>query len=187
MPMLYVANPTIQNQRVYYRLDFNAEGQRNPNLKGAFKLRDIAPGRQEPVGGTLAHPMQVQEIIQQLRTYGALDVSEVGGQRHFVHHIFSVDRPIPKAVIERVHEQNKGIQTEQGRQRRIAAALAANEILNNTVDEATPPPFTVEFEQDEQSELGEKRIEEGYHVVADARPDAPQPKAQRAPRQKKAA
>lgn len=180
MPRIYVANPTIQNQRVFYRLDFNGDGQRNPGLRTALKFKDIAPGQQEAVGGDLAHPMQVGEIVQQLQVYGGMDASEANRQNGFVTYLYSVDKPVPKATVMKVHNFNQGVQVADGKRRRVAAALAASEILNNTVAEDSPPPFTVEFEQEEVSEAGEKAIGEGYHVVAEPiRGDQP-------PRQKRA-
>lgn len=169
--MLYVANPTTQAQRVYYRLDFNGDGQHNPGLKGASKFTDIPSGQQRPIsGGELAYPLQVQDIIRQLKVFGALDVSEISGQNRSISYIFSIDKPVPKPLIERALDQNRGFMMESGRQRRIAAALGASEALNNTVAESMdadmpePAPLSVEFEQETAAEAGQKAVAEGYDI-----------------------
>jgi hypothetical protein len=83
--------------------------------------------------------------------------------------------------MERVVEENKVALVNQGKDRRRRAAIGTNNMVQQTlaqqmaaanIDPNEEPPMAVEvgFEQLEQSEAGERRIEEGYRVDATAAP-----------------
>src|ERR1700680_4580579 len=173
MSRLCIANPTLQHQIICYRLDYSKEGELNANSKyQPARQQDCAPGRQVLIGGDF-HPMQIKEIVEQLTTFGLIkieDVTRLG--RMPVTYIASVDKAVPAAVIQMVRDHNSQLRVEEGHERRKKAAVASEQIVQNTVAnqladfgiEAQPERTTVAFEQLDQSEAGEKRIEEGYKI-----------------------
>lgn len=174
---LYVANCTIQTKRVFFRLDFDTSGERDP--RSTFmqpKHVDIGSGRQYPVGGDL-HEVQVREIEEQLRLYGAIDVSEAQKLPRRADFVLSRNKPVPAQVIERVYGLNNAILVREGVTRRQQAAIAANDALQHHVEDQVPK-FEVEVQQlDESGVEGEKMLEEGVRVVRN--PTAAPPAAPR--------
>lgn len=179
MSRLYIANVSEQTQVVCYRLDYNKKG--DPEVMRQFqpaKQQDIPPRRQVQIGGDF-HMNQITDIVDQLEKYGltaVVDVPRLG--RKVVPYIYSIDKPVPADVMRKVRDNNRGIMAEQGHQRRLKAAVATNEIVQQAVAsefaakgiDAEPADKTdVTFEQIEQSEAGEPRIEQGVHVVPDAK------------------
>lgn len=175
MHRLYVANISRQTQVLCYRLDFDKEGQRkdtNRRFEPA-KQQEVAPGRQGQLGGDF-HMMQITEIVGQLAKYGMVGVVDVPRMPRGVHNIvYNIDKPVPAEVMRRVQDHNAGVLVQDGRERRKKAAVATNELVQQTVahqfaekgiDDTPADRTDVTIEQLEQSELGEKRIEEGYHV-----------------------
>lgn len=177
---LYVANPTDQSQLICYRIDFDADGkQKDTNRRfQPARQQEIKPGTQAQLGGDM-HKAQIDDIVGQLRVYGMVYVSEVGkvGATK-IPYIYNVDAHVPADVMRRVQFHNKGVMTEDGRDRRARAAVATNELVQHTVQNQfleqgipTQPADTtlVSFEQEEQTEHGEKKIEEGYEVVPEGK------------------
>lgn len=183
---LYVANCTRQNWQVQYRLDFNLQGEREPNARfQPAKQQDIPPGRQVQLGGDM-HITQIEAIVEQLAKFGLKGVVDVPGLRTASKRftpadigttplIFNIDKPIPAEVMRQVQHVNSTILIEQGRMRRQRAAVAvndlvqtkvANEFMAAGVDELPTDKIDVGYEQLEQSEAGESKIEEGYRVGA---------------------
>jgi hypothetical protein len=194
MAKLYVANTTKQNQRVYFRLDFDvdAEGRRSTILRfQPAKYVDIPPGQQRVIGGEI-HQDQVESIVEQLRPYGLAGVTEVASLAAVTPYIFNLNQPVKADHIRYVMAKNEGLQIEEGRQRRAKAAIIMNETVSNAVanqfaqqgiQKEPVQDFEVEFEQLDQSEAGEKRIEEGYRID----PNAPPPPAAAKAAKRKAA
>lgn len=175
MPKLYVANCTRQNYNCQYRLDFTANGEPVPT--GRFhpaKSQVINPGRQVVLGGTDMHMTQIEDIVEQLKIYGMIGVSEINelqGQK--APYLFDVNKPISTNDIRRVVDHNDGVAVIDGRKRRANAAVVVNDVLAHKID-SEMKPVDVEFEQLQQSEAGEKTIGEGYRID----PAAPGPKGQ---------
>jgi hypothetical protein len=186
MASLFIANCTPQTKEIYYRLDFDIDGKKkdtNRRFEPA-KKQTIPPGKQAVIGSTGMHPMQIQDIVDQLARYGLHGVTDLTRRDPLtvVPMVFNVERPVPKQIMERVVEENKLALVNQGKERRRKAAVGANEIVQHTLAaqmaaagmnaEPTDESQGVEvaFEQLEQSEAGEKRIEEGYRVDAAAAP-----------------
>ena len=128
---------------------------------------------------------QITDICEQLEVYGlvaANDVSRLG--RKVAPYVFNIDYPVPAETMRKVRDSNESSQVQQGRERRQKAAIATNEIvqqtvsnqfLENGIEDEPSDRVSVAFEQEEQTEAGEKRIEEGYKVSSTA-PIAPAPK-----------
>lgn len=182
---LYIANPTSQNQRICYRLDFNADGQIDPRRTNqAAKQQDIPPGRQVMVHSDGLHISQIDEIVGQLQRYGMVGVADVPGLKTSVKRfdpkslavtplIFNVEKPVPPDVMRTVQDVNKRVYVGQGKERRARAAVAVNSIVEQTINHESAAAgaeigpvdsIDVAFEQLDQSEAGEARIEEGYKV-----------------------
>jgi hypothetical protein len=178
MSKLYIANCTRQEQEVQYRLE---RQQLLPGQRPYPAMRfQIPRGRQAVVGGDL--PLEkIQIIVEQLRVFGLKSVDEVKSDMRFTPYVFDVDRPVKVDVMRFVIAQNDGIRVEEGKERRVKAAVATNDLVTKAVTETLesvgiePPDVAVravEFEQVEQSEAGEKRIEEGFKLDANAPPPA---------------
>lgn len=182
MARLFIANASTQNQIISYRLDYAPDGTKDVRTLIPYKQTPpIPPGRQMPVGGDM-HLSQIDSILGQLRTYGLvaeIDVARLPrGQK--VTYISSVGQPVREETIRVVNDHNRGVKVQDGMIRRKKAAIAASAIVEHAVTEATPPgappapmsEFDLGFEQEEQSENGERRIEEGY-IVDPSAPVAP--------------
>jgi hypothetical protein len=165
MGSLYIANVSRQRQVIFYRLETNRKGEVDDRLRlRAATQQVIESGKQAPVGGDL-HPNQMSEIIEQLTTYGMVGVVDVPNQlQGVVPLIFNIDAPVPRHIMMKVVQHNSGAKVEEGALRRERAAIATNEALKNNVDNV-PQAFDVEFEQEEVSEMDEKSIAQGFHVV----------------------
>jgi hypothetical protein len=154
---LYVANATRQDQRVYYRLDVDKAGTVTSQIGVLPKHVDIKPGRQEAVGGELAHVSQLDTIIDQLTPFGAVKFDETNRLNHVAAYVYRVDQPVPKSVIDKVFNYNQATLDKVGHERRQTAAIVAGTVIAS--DEAK-----ISIEQMEESELGGKSIAEGYTV-----------------------
>lgn len=194
MSRLYVANCTRQPQLVYFRLDFNEAGVPAHNRFQPAKQMTIPPGRQVPLGGDL-HVNQIEDIIDQLSRYGLVASAEVPRLRKAAPFVFNLDQPVSADVIRTVSDINLGILTRQGAQRRAKAAVAVNETVTNAVanefaqrgiDAEPTDQIDVAFEQQEQSEAGEKLVAEGFRVRPEGTPGStPAPTARKFNRRRK--
>jgi hypothetical protein len=186
---LYLANPTRQEQIICYRVDFNKDGERLESDRTRFqpaRQQPVPPGRQIQLGGDM-HIHQIEDIIEQLKPYGLIGVTDVPRMdRKVVPYIFNIDAYVPLKTFKEVMDHNSGIHIQDGQHRRAAAAVASSELVQQTIAnqlmqvgiEQPPAEAAVEvsYEQLEQSEAGERTIAEGYRVD----PNAPGP--QQAPR-----
>jgi hypothetical protein len=170
MPKLYIANVTPQQQIITYRLDYASDGLRDPRVMIPARMTPPIPsGRQHPFGEMALS--QIESIVTQLEHYGLVAQKDLGrlprGRK--VTYLFNVDREVSAEAIRQAHAHNQGVRIDDGRERRKRAALGASDIVLKTVAEKSDVPaemtgFEMSIEQDEQSELGESRIEEGYKV-----------------------
>lgn len=168
---LYIANVTRQEHIVCYRLGASAGQKFTPH-----KQQPIPAGRQVQVGGDFTMP-QIDEIVHQLAPYGMIgvvDVPRLG--KNIAPLVYNIDRPVSTEVMRKVRGGNELVMIEDGSDRRRKAAVAANNLVQqavaeeyakNNVDQEPPDKTEVTFEQLDQSEEGEKRIEEGYRVQAE--------------------
>lgn len=184
MPDLYVANCTQQIQQCYFRRDFTAKGMPEIQYRPPTQ-REIKPGQQVKILDG-EHMNLVTSVTEQLQPYGLIGVADIPRARDVVPWIFNVDRAVTKGQIQAVMDHNSRVKLIDGKARRRKAAVASNDLVTDTVAkelarqslpaEAIPDTIetSVEFEQLEQSEAGESRIEEGIKVLPGA-PNAPPP------------
>jgi len=180
MTKIFLANPTRQHQRFYYRLDFAADGMPlNPRLQGN-KHTPLRPGEQQPIHGDLAPP-QVSEIIEQLKTYGAKTPEEAKRSRAVVTLIYQEGRQMTANQINDIFRMNKGLKAHEGQVRRRNAAIVSSDAIVHQVEEmnaamntdiAVPDKVDVEFEQVEGPSDNDDgpRLEEGIRVRREAPP-----------------
>jgi hypothetical protein len=176
---LFIANCTRQKQTICYRLDFDQIDGPQRAFRPAVQ-RPIEPGQQVKIEADTID--QLQAVCEQLQIYGLKGVTDIPRATDFVPIVFSTGVPVKKNAIVEVMQHNERIRIIQGKDRRQRAAVASNETVVNAVAselarQELPPeaiPETVEtvvdFEQLEQSEAGESRIEEGVRVSAAAPP-----------------
>ena len=160
---LYVAVTVRQKQRIFYRLDIDPSDGSIRSQAGVLpKHQDIEPGKQAAIGGDL-YPGQVDSIIEQLKVFGLMPADEVNRLTKLTPYIYSKDRPITRAAIEKAFNHNQAVLSKQGKSRREEAAIAAAVAINS--DEAK-----ISIEQVTESELGGESIAEGYTVDKTAPP-----------------
>jgi hypothetical protein len=147
MVYLYGANCTQQRQVIWYRLDFNTEGDARQRAN-ALKQISVDPGKQVPIGGNLEHLSQVDEIMKQLALVGGVGVEEFNRlpKNKQVVYLLSTGKPVPGRMIEEAHAHNRAVLRAQGQVRREQAAIGVNEIVERHID-ATVSKFDVEMEQ----------------------------------------
>jgi hypothetical protein len=168
MAKLYVANTTNQRQIVMYRLDFNSQGEADPNDRfRAARSAVIEPGRQIVLGGDL-HIRQIESIIDQLSRVGGLGINEVARPpgETTVAYLLSTEKPVSEHHIRSILAHNQGFLRAQGAERRAAAAVAANAAVEMHLQEPLPE-FKLEIEQ-QAPDPGDpdpgKLLEEGFTV-----------------------
>lgn len=178
---LFIANPTNQVEIVAYRLEFDREGNANPDRRfQPAKQQDIRPGQQAVVGGDL-HPKNVAAIIKQLERYGLVRAGDLGsikaGQK--VSYIAGEGLAVPAAAIRKVERHNMGVKQEEGRERRAQAAVATNELVQTTVNQqfaeqgipaqaADRTSIGIEQMDEDENQIG-PRIEEGFDIAPEGK------------------
>jgi hypothetical protein len=167
MGQLFLANVSYQNQIVMYNLSTDRQGEYSERLaKQGHRQEHIPSGKQQAIGGDL-HPNQMAEIIEQLEPYGLIAEKDIPNGMRGIHTlVYNIGVPVPQDKLRALHEHNTMVRLGQGATRRQAAAIASEEALTQRIAEP-PPLYEVEIEQEEQSEAGEKRIEEGFRVTHD--------------------
>lgn len=178
MAKLFIANVSKQIQIVCFRLDYGKDGElkdTNRRFEPA-KQQEIKPGQQVMIGGDM-HMRQIEDIVGQLQPYGLVGALDAPRLKSVAPLIFNIVNPVTTKTMEHVRDSNAELQTADGQERRKKAAVATNEIVQNTVaaqfaekgiQDEPADKTTVTFEQQDQSELGEKTIAEGYRVEAGA-------------------
>jgi hypothetical protein len=183
MSRMYVANCTNQVQTIFYRLDFTDRGTENRNARfQAPRQQSVQPGRQIQLGSDF-HVRQIEDIVSQLTPFGLIGTVDVPRQTGYAPLVFGLDRPISEDVLNNVKATNEGFLVEQGKLRRQRAAVVVNDAVQNRIkaeldakgitDVGAPDSVQLTIEQQEQSENGESRIEEGYVIDKKAPPGKP--------------
>jgi hypothetical protein len=155
---LYVANGTRQSQELYYRLDFNFEGNPVGQNGAPAAHQTIASGKQQPIGGELKHISQAESIIRQIERFGAISADQANRQTQFAPYVYSVDKPVSAKTIQKVFDQNQAFLSKDGAIRREKAAIAATELI------PTAQKVTIGTEQVSESEYGGPDIAEGVEL-----------------------
>lgn len=118
---LYIANCSHQQQHFNYRM-----------LESTRSFEQYVPiGGQIHISRTDLTQRDVDYIVEQNRRYGWLSVSEakekLGSER--IPMVFSVDKPVTAADMYRIINHNRGVLTEDGKQRRKEAAVNAHHVI----------------------------------------------------------
>lgn len=170
---LYVANCTRQRHVIYYRLDFDRDGNFSQSERQrSLKQISVDSGRQVTVGGDL-HQSQAQSIMDQLAKHGAIGIEEIKGGRlpkQMIPFVMSVIGEVPAKLMKDIHSHNTEILFSQGKRRRAAAALTANKAVEQ-ISQANVKEFEVEMEQlppsDGEDEPEGPALAEGYRKPAE--------------------
>jgi hypothetical protein len=167
----------MQDQSVCYRLDFDKQGNFDPEDKyRSYRQEKILSGYQIPIGGDL-HKAQLTSIIDQLKVNGMCKFDEVSKTKSFtVPYIYREDAEVPNEAIRRQRDINNGVHTKQGSDRRKAAAVGVSQAVLDASSIIAPKGVSIEFEQTKQSDMGERRIEEGVKVNFDSNDKGPRNK-----------
>ena len=167
MPTLHIANCTRQKRQLNYRLDMNADGIIAVNPGSPAKLIQIDAAKVGTL--VLQHPNQAKMIIDQMAGIGAVDLSDIERlQRNKTcPYIFSIDKPIKLAHIQKVYNHNRGVVTGSGEKRRQDAAIAANSAVEQQVGTEEVKQFELTLEGVENTE-GTKDV--GFRVDKTANP-----------------
>lgn len=173
MAKLYVANCTRQNFQCAYRLEYMPNGDLKPtqNVMPTFQL--IPAGRQVPLGGDVSLE-QIESLIRQLEPFGSKAEVETKRLKDGRVPLVWNHQPVTPETIRFVDAHNHSLLTVEGRERRLQAAIVADEALNNQMGSVTPL-FEVEVETEEVSVGDEtlKTLEEGIRISRPERGGAP--------------
>lgn len=174
MSRLFVVNCSAQNRQVYYRLDFAVDGNGNKMDARMLppKYLEIPAGGQVQFGGEL-FPGQAEELIQQLE-FGAgavgMDQIRTAKAQGVVKLVWSLDKPVPRAICEDVIAHNMGRLTDQGVERRKNLAIVSDyglrEIAADLGKDTSTTSFEMEFESVGQTdpEMTAPKLEEGLRI-----------------------
>lgn len=181
MPRLFIANCSKQNQVAYYRLDYSPDGNIDPRAAQRLLPRSIPIPKGRQVSLDLATLEQVKDVITQLTRMGmqgTVDLARLPNK--VVPYLFNIDKAVTADQIRHVLQHNDGMLVEDGAERRRLLAVAANEVAQSR-------SFEMSVEQQEQSEAGERRIEEGFRIDTTAEPPPPVARQRGRPRGRGAA
>lgn len=119
----YIANCTLQNQMINFRL---------PEARKVTSMT-IPMGRQKEVGDFVQ--LEIDAMIAALGPYGLVSVDDIGKSRTKITYVYSTKGPVPAEKIARAIDHNKGHLRAEGKKRREEAAIATNVGMNT---EETP-------------------------------------------------
>ena len=177
---LYVVNCTAQMRQVYYRTEYSLDTAGN-RINGQHippRFLDIPAGAQIPFGPDL-NIEQMQKIIAQLESgAGAVSVDEIktAKARGVVKLIWSLDRPVPRAICKDVQAHNMGRLSQIGEVRRKNFAINADYGLRLISESLGNPDQEPGFETEvhsfgkEDPEMTAPKIDEEIRVVKEGKP-----------------
>jgi hypothetical protein len=121
----------------------------------------ISAGQQIQIFGDM-QPEEVKSIIEQHEQYGFIEASRIKGQRDFVGLCYSVDAPVKLDYIKLAFDLNDKVLDERGQEIRKAAAIAADQYI----DQLTPGAVnnTRSSVIEEVSQDKDPSISEGFEV-----------------------
>ncbi len=190
MAKFFIANCSQQRQIISYRLDYEPNGLPNElrRFVKASETPPIPPGGQIALHGgrELDIVTQIPHLITQLERIGLTAEKDIGRIEIVTVYVYNIDQPVKETSIREVMEFNAGVRAREGANRRRAAAIAANNVLETNAAQAIlPQPETFETSV-EQIDLvtDESRLEEGYRL---GNPTGAPPSAPRTGRHRKAA
>lgn len=153
MTKVFLANPTPQNQQINVRM---------PESRKALAVT-IPMGQQRELGNGVFEAPEIDTIVEQLGPYGLYRVDEIKRARTKITYILSIGRPVTTAEIEMAVARNRGELHEEGKKRRVEAALAANASMNTAETPLNRMEMSVE-EASPGSLPSEEPIGEGFRI-----------------------
>lgn len=152
---LYAANVSRHEQMLWYRITrFNG---------GAAAHHTVPMGQQNVVLGTEMDEADVNQFMAQMERYGGIHMDDAAGYDKKVSVLFSINEPVPLALMRKHIDINNGILTEEGETRRIEMAVVDSQSIANiqtgagrtmdlSIEESEPGTIT---RQNGASPLGE--------------------------------
>lgn len=155
---LYVANCTKTNAVLAYRL---------LEVKNALS-QPVEAGQQIMLAKPDLNMIQIQHFLEQMRVYGLYVADELGAidKAALICWLAQIDKPLKGDKIQRALVHNNEALFNQGLGFRKAAAIAANNRINQYSPHAAG---TMEITIQEESEsnnsvTGDKLVAEGYRI-----------------------
>lgn len=171
---MYVANATRQTVNFVYR------------LPGQSGLRS----HMIPIGKQLLIPFDLDQqdinyIIETNAVYGFIDHKDIDRTKQFIGLCYSVDKPVPSPKIFNIMDHNMNVLQEQGQKNRQLAAVAANNILEDSLNqnkglaELAGMEMTITEEVKPGRASDDAPLNEGFHVSRSFTKEQSGQKAQR--------
>jgi hypothetical protein len=138
---LYIANLTKYDFQLHYWV----EGVTKPVIE------NIGPGKQKsiyPKGNDIDH----QRIVDQHKIYGMIPASEIDRNPGFIGQCYQFDKPITHDKLYTTMIRNDDVLNDQAHELRKQMAVASDDIVRRTFQEADTPlnNFEVQIEEVEQ-------------------------------------
>jgi hypothetical protein len=163
----YVANCTQQNQQLNFRLPLSRKPFSNT----------IPMGKQMLIGDLDAPSLDA--LRDQLGKYGLVHVDEASRSKVKITYLYAVGRPVKAEEIVSALRRNRGLLTEEGKERRLRSAVAANNAMNTEDTPLLKLETSIE-EESSGSIPSEEPIAEGVRI--DNTLETSENKPKRAPR-----
>lgn len=172
---LFVANPTRQRQVLFYRPFIEPPGAVR-SFRPASQI-EIQPGKQVPIPHDFASTEAADVVVGQISKHGAVAEKEVKGCKRYIRYVWNVGQPVGLSALRTAVALNKGIKTEEGKDRRMRAAVGVSETVQRVVAEqfaevgqgevAPTDKIDVGIEQLETTEENQVRTDESFRVRPD--------------------
>lgn len=157
---LYAANCTHQVQTVNYRLIEGVKGR-------GYNTQTIGAGRQVQIAGDLNTP-QIEAVVRQQTQYGWAGIPDLRPDL-FVPIVWSVDKPVPEAVMRDQIAVNSRILKAAGEKLRREAAIATSHGMREFSPNAADT-LAVSVEEEKTGTMdhgGDGPMAEGYRMNRD--------------------
>lgn len=168
MARLYIANCSNQRQIIMYRLDYEPDGTATQlrRFQQAKASPPIMPGQQIVLHGDLDIETQIPHVITQLEVFGLRAEKDIGRLAGKTPYLYNINQAVKEHSIRAAMAHNAGVLARDGLDRRKAAAIAANTVLEDTALKALEPrPQGFETSVEQQDLVtDESRLEEGYRI-----------------------
>jgi hypothetical protein len=154
---MYVANLTNKVQDFQFTL---------PEHKKVLRI-EIPMGEQRMIPVNLSTP-QIESVLEQHGPYGLKPAGEVSNARDFTGLCFSLDKAVPRTIMERGLERNAVVLTAQGQEMRKMAGVA---MAANIEAEAPGTLRNVELEVREDTKNTDVLVDDTVRVTREAQSD----------------
>lgn len=169
MAKLFIANCTKQNMQFTYRLTDNPKRPMFLNIR--YGAQAMLP-QDLPLN-------ELDRIIKAQERYGMIPVEELDRRKDYTGFVYSIDKPVPVAKIDRVINHNIGILDRRGVEIRRQTAVMANATIDKAISDqrsydprglGTKDVFEVSVIEQDQNNGQTTTINEIITVDANARP-----------------